>query len=223
MPQNALLIQHPPTPAAQLLLLFHDFGSNPQSMQPLGARLAAEFPNAMVVSVQAPDSAGQSGGFQWFLVRGVTEENRIERITQAMPAFEACVAHWQQVAGVDASATALIGFSQGAIMSLESTKRATPMASRVISLGGRFAQLPETTNDNITVHFLHGKADAVMPYGHAVEAAHHLVALGGDVTAEVLPFIGHEIHPEFIDAVVHKLTTHLPKRLWDEALKASKA
>jgi hypothetical protein len=37
----------------------------------------------------------------------------------------------------------------------------------------------------------------------------------------VLPFIGHEIHDEFIEAVIHKLTTHLPKRLWAEAMKAA--
>jgi hypothetical protein len=29
------------------------------------------------------------------------------------------------------------------------------------------------------------------------------------------------VHEEFIEAVIHKLTTHLPKRLWAEAMKAS--
>jgi len=190
-------------------------------MQPLGARLAAEFPSAMVVSVAAYQRSDVSDGFQWFSVQGITEDNRPARIAQAMPAFQACVAHWQQVAGVDASATALIGFSQGAIMALESTKLSPPLASRVLSLSGRFATLPKTGTDQITIHFLHGKSDAVIPYGFAVEAAQHLVASGGDITAEVMPFIGHEVHPDFIEAVINKLTTHLPKRLWEEALRAS--
>jgi phospholipase/carboxylesterase len=223
MTQNALVIQQPPPPAAQLILLFHGVGSNAQSMRPLGERLAAEFPLAMVVAVAAYQNAGRPDGFQWFSVQGITEENRASRIAEAMPAFEACVAHWQQVAGVDASATALIGFSQGAIMALESTKLTPPIASRVFSLSGRFATLPETATDEITIHFLHGKSDPVIAYGFAVEAAHHLVALGGDITAEILPFIEHEIHTDFIDAVIKKLTTHLPKRVWAEALKASKS
>ena len=222
MTQNAHVIQQPQPPAAQLILLFHGVGSNAQSMQPLGERLAAEFPSAMVVSVAAYQSSDVSDGFQWFSVQGITEENRPARIAQAMPAFQACVAHWQQVAGVDASATALIGFSQGAIMALESTQLSPAIASRVIALSGRFATLPETGTDQITIHFLHGKSDTVIPYGFAVEAAHHLVASGGDITAEVLPFIGHEVHPEFIEAVITKLTTHLPKRLWEEALRASR-
>ena len=106
-------------------------------------------------------------------------------------------------------------------MALESTKLNPPLASRVLSLSGRFATLPKTGTDQITIHFLHGKSDAVIPYGFAVEAAHHLVASGGDITAEVMPFIGHEVHPDFIEAVITKLTTHLPKRLWEDALRAS--
>lgn len=221
MTQNAQVIQQPQPPAAQLILLFHGVGSNAASMRPLGERLAAQFPSAMVVSVAAHRPCAGSAGFEWFSEQDITEENRGARIAQALPAFEACVAHWQQVAGVGASATALIGFSQGAIMSLESSKLPTPIASRVFALSGRFGTLPDSATDQITIHFLHGKADTVIPYGFAVEAAHHLVDLGGDVTAEVLPFIGHEVHEEFIEAVIHKLTTHLPKRLWAEAMKAA--
>lgn len=221
MIQNAHIIQQPASNAAQLILLFHGVGAHAASMRPMGERLAAEFPSAMVVSIAAYQPSDNSDGFQWFSVQGITEENQGARIAQALPAFEACVAHWQQAAGVDASATALIGFSQGAIMALESSKLTTPIASRVFALSGRFATLPDTATDQITIHFLHGKADEVIPYGFAVEAAHHLVDLGGDVTAEVLPFIGHEVHEEFIDAVIQKLTTHLPKRLWAEAMKAA--
>lgn len=219
MTQNAHVIQQPQPPAAQLILLFHGVGSDAQSMRPVGERLAAEFPRAMVVSVTAHQRADIAHGFQWFSVVGITEENRVARIAAAMPAFEACVAHWQQVAGVDASATALIGFSQGAIMALEATKRATPVASRVIAISGRFATLPQTAQAGTTIHFLHGKADSVIPFQYTVEAAHHLRDLGADITAEVLPFIEHEIHPDFVDLVALKLTTHIPQHLWDDALK----
>lgn len=220
MTQNAHVIQQPTLPAAQLILLFHGVGADAQSMRPMGERLAEEFPRAMIVSVAAYQPSDMSDGFQWFSVIGITEENRATRIAQAMPAFEACVAHWQQVAGVDAAATALMGFSQGAIMALEATKRDTPIASRVFAISGRFASLPESASNETTIHFLHGKVDTVIPYSHTMVAATHLRDLGADITAEVLPFIGHEVHPDFVDLAVTKLTTHVPKRLWAEALKA---
>lgn len=221
MTQNAHIIQQPALPAAQLILLFHGVGADAQAMRPAGERLAAEFPFAMIVSVAAYERSDISSGFQWFSVAGITEENRAERIAQALPAFEACVAHWQQVAGVGAAATALIGFSQGAIMALEATKRDVPLASRVFAISGRFATLPQAAASDTTIHLLHGKTDAVMPYSHTVVAAHHLRDLGADITAEVLPFIGHEMHPDFMEQVVLKLTTHVPKSLWEEATQAA--
>lgn len=217
---NALIIQTPTGPAQQLILLFHGVGSDPQAMRPLGQRLADEFPNAMVVSTAAANTSTLGRGYEWFSVIGINEENRQARVDDAMPAFEACVAHWQAQSGVGAAATALIGFSQGAIMSLEAAKRNPPCAGRVVAIGGRFASLPGEALMDVTVHFLHGKEDAVIPYNNTVLAAHHLRDLGSDVTAEVLPFIGHEIHPEFIELVMTRLTTHIPHRVWAQALAA---
>lgn len=217
---HSLVIQTPTAPAQQLILLFHGVGSDPQAMQPLGQRLADDFPNAMVVSTAAANPSSLGRGFEWFSVIGITEDNRVDRINAAMPAFMACVAHWQNQSGVAAAATALIGFSQGAIMALESVKQNPPPAGRIVAIGGRFATLPGEVLLDVTVHFLHGKDDAVIPYSNSVLAAHHLRDLGSDVTAEVLPFIGHEVHPEFVELVRTKLTTHIPHRVWAQALAA---
>lgn len=212
----ALVIQQPPAPAAQLILLFHGVGSNAQSMAGLGQAYAQAFPQAMVVAVNSPQPSELApGGWQWFSVLDVTEENRVERVAAALPAFEAAVRHWQAQAGVDAASTALVGFSQGAIMALAAALRPEPVAARVIAIGGRFARLPEQPlHEGATIHLLHGKADAVMPYRHAIDAALRLKALGADFTADVLPFIGHELHPELLALAVDKLQHHVPARLW---------
>ena len=218
---NSVVIQQPGEPVGQLILLFHGVGSIPESMAWLGGRLATEFPMAMVVSVAAPTRSNAALGFQWFSVVEVTEENRSTRIAEAMPSFAVSVAHWQAQAGVTAAATALVGFSQGAVMALESTKLAVPLASRVVAISGRFATLPDAAPADVAVHMLHGKADAVIPYSHTINAAHRLRDLGCDVTAEVLPFIGHEIHPELVELVVTKLTTHIPQRIWANVMEAT--
>jgi phospholipase/carboxylesterase len=213
---TAIVIQQPQSPAAQLILLFHGVGSNAQSMAGLGRAYAQAFPRAMVVAVNSPQPSELApGGWQWFSVQGVTEDNRVERVGAALPAFEAAVRHWQAQAGVDAAGTALVGFSQGAIMALAAALRPEPVAARVVAIGGRFARLPEQPlHVGATVHLLHGKADAVMPYNHAIEGALRLKALGADFTADVLPFVGHELHPELLELAVDKLQHHVPARLW---------
>ena len=57
MHQHAHVFQQPALPAAQLILLFHGVGSDAQAMRPLGERLAAEFPRAMVVARVAESCA----------------------------------------------------------------------------------------------------------------------------------------------------------------------
>ena len=63
----------------------------------------------------------------------------------------------------------------------------------------------------------------MIPYRHAVEAAHRLRELGGDVTADVVPFTGHEISGEIAEMVVERLLGHVPKRMWEEALRVAQA
>lgn len=226
MPANAIVVQQPEKPA-QLILLFHGVGSQAASMQPLGLQLATAFPQGMVVCINAANTSDFPGGFQWFSVVGITEDNRQGRVDAAMPLFLECIQHWQQQAGLGAEATALVGFSQGAIMALESTKLVSAgeagtslaPAGRVVAMAGRYATLPENAAYRGTVHLLHGKSDGVMPYEQTVLAAHRLRALDVDFTAEVRPGIGHEIHPEFGDALVERLQSHISHHLMSEGVR----
>lgn len=216
-----MVIQQPGGQAEQLVLLFHGLGGTPQFMRPLGERLARQFPNAFVVSVAAAEPADAGSGYQWLSVRGIDDDNLAPRVTEALPAFLAAVAHWQTVSGLGPTATALIGFSQGAIMALEATCSETACAGRVVAIAGRFAQLPERAAPATTLHLFHGKDDDVIPYRHTIDGVQHLLAIGGDATADVLPFVGHELTDDFVELTVERLTGYVPKRVWDEALRAA--
>ena len=219
---ESIIVARPEGQAQQLMLLFHGVGSTAQDLAPLGRVLAAEFPEAFIVSVSAPAPSEGGGGRQWFSVLGISEENRPGRVEAALPAFIESVAHWQKEAGVGTDAVALIGFSQGAIMALESTRGQPAIAGRVVSIAGRFAQLPIEANPGTTLHMFHGKLDPVIPYGYTVEAAQHLVNIGADITADVIPHVGHQVNDEIADLLIERLRGHLPKRTWEAAMKAAR-
>lgn len=216
------IVHSPAAEPAQLILLLHGVGTDEHDMVPLGRLLAPEFPDALIVSVGAPEGADTSGGRQWFSVRQLTDENRVERAAAAMPDFVAAVRHWQRTSGVAAAATALIGFSQGAIMALESLRDPLPLAGRIVAIAGRFAALPERAPRETTVHLIHGKADPVVHYGHAIAAAECLIGLGADATADVLPFVGHAIDDEVVTLLVERLKGYIPRRIWDEAMRSAR-
>ena len=194
MHERAIVMARPPQ-ATQLVLLFHGVGSTAQHLAPVGLAMAQACPGAFVVSIDAPHPSTLGSGREWFSVAGITQQNRPERIALAMPLFLGAVAHWQGLSGIGPSQTVLVGFSQGAIMSLEATQAlAEPaLAGRVVALAGRFAQPVRRAPAGLRFHLVHGEEDTVMPATASVEGARELQALGGEVTLDLLPGLGHSI------------------------------
>ncbi|POP42188.1 esterase [Superficieibacter electus] len=222
MKHDHFIVQRPDKPAQQLLLLFHGVGDNPVSMGQLGSWFAPLFPDALIVSVGGVEPCGPAPGRQWFSVQGVTEANRQSRVDAIMPTFIETVRGWQKESGVGPLATALIGFSQGAIMSLESSKAAPGLASRVIAFNGRFATLPETATTATSVHLIHGGDDPVIDLAWAVAAQEALIAAGGDVTLDIVEDLGHAIDERSMQFALNHLRYTVPKRYFDEALSGGK-
>jgi phospholipase/carboxylesterase len=221
MKHDHFVVLSPSAPAKQLLLLFHGVGDNPVAMGQIGSWFAPLFPDALIVSVGGVEPCGPTGR-QWFSVQGVTEENRQQRVDAIMPTFIDTVRHWQKESGVSPQATALIGFSQGSIMSLESTKAAPGLASRVIAFNGRFATLPTQASTATIVHLIHGGEDRVIDLAYAVAAQEALIQAGGDVTLDIVDELGHAIDDRSMQLALDHLRFTVPKHYFDEALSGSK-
>lgn len=186
-----IVLHRPVAPARQLVLLFHGVGASPEGFQGLAPGLARD--DRWVVAVRSPQVSDLGSGWQWFSVQGVTEGNRPGRIAAAMPRFAEAVWRWQAHTGLGRSQTALAGFSQGAIMALESTQAGETQASCVVALSGRFAAPPAAAPAGLVWRFIHGAQDPVIPAAFSVQGAQQLQALGGDARADVLPGLGHGI------------------------------
>jgi phospholipase/carboxylesterase len=205
MNDDASIVVSRPALPAELILLFHGVGASARDLLPLAEIVFKALPQAMVVSVEAPFASDFGAGRQWFSVGGVTEENRPGRIAQAMPVFEQTVRHWQAVAGVTATATTLVGFSQGAIMALESTQQGVTVARRVISLAGRFASTVRRAANGTVFHLIHGDQDKVVPTENSQRGADQLKQLDGVVTLDIIPALGHGIDARVAGLVVRYL------------------
>ena len=208
--------------AEQLMILLHGWGASAAAMAPLAMALRAEFPQAALLAPEGFEPADSAlAGRQWFQMNGsdgpLTEANRPARVAAVLPRLADWVRAAQAATGVGPAATALVGFSQGAIVALELAQAFPGLVGRVVAVAGRYATLPARAPAAV-VHLVHGKEDRVMPARHCVDAATRLVTLGGDVTADVVPGVGHEAHPALLDAAIGHLQTFLPRRVWEEAL-----
>lgn len=203
---ESIVIQRPAAETSELVLLFHGVGATADDLVPLGSRVAQARPQAMVVSVNAPDPSTLGRGREWFSVVGVTEENRPARVAEAMSAFQDTVAHWQRQAGLAPAATTLVGFSQGAIMSLESLRHTPAVAGRVVALAGRLASPLVAVHGGQVVHVIHGEQDPVIPVRHGIDAAQALERVGARVTLDVLPGLGHGVDARVAALLTERLS-----------------
>jgi phospholipase/carboxylesterase len=200
---SSVVVARPPAPRG-LILFFHGVGASAEGLVLLAQQVARHAPDAMVVSVDAPHASSFGAGRQWFSVAGITEENRAGRIAAAMPEFESVVRSWQGEAGLGPQQTTLVGFSQGAIMALESTQ-GTLLAARVIAMSGRFAQPPRRAPAGVVFRFIHGDSDPVIAASFSAQAAEALRARGADARARIIPGLGHGIDARAAAALLEYL------------------
>jgi len=197
----------------QLYILLHGVGARPTDLLPLANMLRGAFPSASFLLPQGTFAfEGGGDGRQWFSIRGVTEENRILRVAEAMPELFDLVKREQIRFNVLPRDTILMGFSQGAIMALEFSIVHDGSVGRVVSFSGRFARLPERAPEFTKVHLLHGEIDPVISVAHAQAGFERLVKLGGNPTLDLASSAGHEISAVLGDRAARRLQTSLSSR-----------
>ena len=208
----------------QLIVLLHGWGSDAMAMAPLAQALRNAFPQAAVLAPDAPtpfERGGAAGQRQWYGIAGLTPETWQQRVATALPPLQAWVRAQQQRLGVGPAATALGGFSQGAILSLALALQDDGIAGRVLAFGGRLLVEPQAAPKHTTVHLFHGEDDTVLPAEGSRQALLWLGELQGDATLDIASGVGHELHPALIDCALQRLKSHIPLRTWQAALGAA--
>jgi phospholipase/carboxylesterase len=215
----------------QLIVLLHGWRSDARALAPLAQALRRTFPQAAVLAPDSPlrfergepGEPGRDLGRMWYGIDNLTPEVWPKRVAGCLPALTAWVRAQQRRLDVAPAATALGGFSQGAILSLAAVMREDGLAGRVLAFGGCLVTPPAAAPRHTTVHLFHGGDDEVIPADGSRQALQWLGELQGDATLDIAEGIGHELHPALIDCALHRLKSHIPLRTWRAALGAAPA
>lgn len=186
-------------PAKALVVLLHGVGSNARDLMPLADIWSESLPDVAFASLDGSEAFdGGFGGRQWFSLRELNETNREARVAAAYPALrrmlEAELAHWQ----LDFSRLALVGFSQGSIMSMHHVATSAEGAAAVVAYSGRLASAIVAQNGT-PLTLVHGEEDEMIPVRELEHAADAFSNAGYTVDAYVLPGIGHTINADGVE------------------------
>lgn len=195
-----------------LLVLLHGIGADEHDLFPLAAHLD---PRLEVVSLRAPYD--YYSGHAWFHLDVRPGGELVPDVAQARATL-ADLVRWVAAApgryGTDPRRTFLLGFSQGAMMSLGALCTAPERVAGVVALSGRSpkglfdcpAQREETARVPLLV--AHGTLDDVLPVASGRAIRDEFQALSKDFGYREFP-IGHGISPDELELVASWLTKHL--------------
>lgn len=184
-------------PAQQLVVFVHGYGADGNDLIGLAPHFADLMPNAKFVSPNAPyPCEGSPFGYQWFHLAERTEPEMLSGARQAQPILENYIDLQLTAAGLQDRNLALIGFSQGTMISLfTGLRRERPMAG-ILGYSGRLVGadvLAAEISVRPPVVLVNGDADELIPADQQAKALKSLEGVAVPVEGHVRAGLGHSI------------------------------
>jgi len=181
----------------QLVILCHGYGSDGNDLIALAPHWAQLLPDADFIAPNAPQRCdGNPMGYQWFPITRLDPAEIALGVARAAPLLEQFIEEQLQRRGLDGGKLALVGFSQGTMMSLHVGLRRRVGPACIVGYSGALA-VPEMLAGEITcrppVMMIHGDADDMLPVSRMHQAVQALGAAEVPVQWHVSPGLGHGI------------------------------
>jgi len=193
--------------SSNLVIFLHGYGADGKDLIDLANPFAMAMPNASFISPDAPNPCAMSpSGREWFPIDQIP--------TGAIKASESLLDLIEveaQNVGLSFKEVILIGFSQGAMMSMQCLLINKYQFGAIIGFSGalRIENIEAANNQIIKgkhvfaatpVLLVHGEQDEVVPFESLMNSKNLLNQVGFEVKTLSRPNLGHGIDPEGISA-----------------------
>ena len=182
--------------ANALVVFLHGYGADGNDLISIGQLWQQYLPDVAFASPHAPSPCDQNpAGRQWFGLTRMNAQLLAAGVQSAAPALNQFLDAELQRYSMPPSRLALVGFSQGTMMSLHVGLR-RPALAAILGYSGLLA-MPEYLASEIRcrppVLLIHGDADMTLPVEASYAAAETLGAAGVPVQFHTCEGLGHGI------------------------------
>lgn len=201
--------------AKSLAVLLHGYGADGADLIGLADMLAPALPDTAFIAPDAPERCSVNPmGYQWFpipWIDGSSEAAMQTGFRRAAATLDAWLSQTMAAEGLAPSQVALLGFSQGAMMSLHVAPRRPDPIAGIVAFSGRYVDAPEEGPilSKPPVLLTHGDRDEVIPVAALHEARAALGAQGFELRWHVSPGVGHGIAPDALALAAEFLAARL--------------
>jgi phospholipase/carboxylesterase len=189
-------------PPTSLVILLHGYGSNGEDLISLTPYWTQDLPNTVFVSPDAPYPCEMGFGFQWFSLQSWAPMALLAGAEKATTWLNQFIDEQMSKYKLPASKVALVGFSQGTMMSLYIAPRRPDKIAGVVGysgglLGGE-GLIGQPQISKPPIYLVHGEMDTVVPVGAFFHAKETLKQAGFEVSGHTSPAMGHSIDEQGI-------------------------
>jgi len=181
----------------QLVILLHGLGADGNDLIGLAPYWAPLLPEAEFVSPDAPFPCDMAPfGRQWFSLQDRSPATILAGVRAAAPILDAFIDDALAARNLDESRLALVGFSQGTMMSLYVGLRRNTALAGIVGFSGALIgaeSLPQEIRTRPPVLLIHGDSDEIVPFQALSLAEQGLRAAGIAVESLTCPGLGHGI------------------------------
>lgn len=191
--------------AKQLVVFLHGYGADGNDLIDIGRAWQQLLPDAAFVSPHAPRPCGQAPmGREWFPLTFRDPNERWTGVNAAAPVLNAFIDAELKRRVLTDKALALVGFSQGTMMSLHVGLRRATAPAAIVGYSGMLVVPEDIDPDKFAaeirsrppVLLVHGDQDQLIPVQALMHAAQGLAALEVPVEWHISPGVGHGIDQE---------------------------
>jgi len=181
--------------ATHLVVLLHGYGADGNDLIGLAPHWQRMLPTAAFVAPNAPERcAGAPMGYQWFPISRIDPQEMQRGVESAAQGLNEFLDAELKRLELGNDRLALVGFSQGTMMSLHVGLSRPSKPAVIVGFSGMLAGAPpELGADAPPILLAHGDQDPMIPPGAIFDAATRLGAAGANVQWHLSPGVGHSI------------------------------
>ena len=184
----------------QVIILCHGYGGDGKDISVLAINWQRFLPDAMFLCPNAPEvCVVNPQGYQWFDLTSEKEDVIFEKSLIAEEKLNTFLDQASDNLQLESNNLALVGFSQGCMMSIQVGLKRKKEINCLIGYSGKVINqkhLSNNINSKPKTFLMHGENDTIVPPTHLLEAKEYLKKCGINVKTKMFKNCDHKIPVE---------------------------
>ena len=184
----------------QGIILCHGYGGDGKDISSLAINWRRFLPDAIFLCPNAPEICTVNPqGYQWFDLTSEEEEVILEKSLMAEEKLNTFLDQVFDNFQLEPTNLALVGFSQGCMMSIQVGLKKKEQINCIIGYSGKVINqkhLSNNINSKPKIFLMHGANDTIVPPTHLLEAKEYLNKCGLKIKTKLFKNCDHKIPVE---------------------------